>query len=329
MNFLRKDRWRLSLPQRIGIIAVLIGLLATEIIFNASANLTKLNFQNNDLEKITKLENELAELMVNYDLKNYNSSNYAKHFEGLNDSIKPFNPNDLTKQGWEKIGFTPKQAEVIMKYKQILGGKFESKEQIKKCFVISEEVYAVLEPKILLPNKSKSDEKLVKSQLSKKINYSRFNPNNLSVKDWVKLGFSQRQAEAILKYKSILGGEFKSKAQIKKCFVISEEKYLEMEPFIELPDEKEKDTFQKIVEDKIVVQTEQPVKKVELSENLQANDLNLEGWMKLGFTQKQAQTILNFKKSVGGKFKDAKTFKKCYAVSDEKFNELEPYLIFN
>ena len=58
------------------------------------------------------------------------------------------------------------------------------------------------------------------------------------------------------------------------------------------------------------------------------NNLNVEDWVKLGFTEKQANTILNFKRSLGGKFKDANTLKKSYAISEEKFKELEPHLIF-
>ena len=36
--------------------------------------------------------------------------------------------------------------------------------------------------------------------------------------------------------------------------------------------------------------------------------------MKRGFTEKQANTILNFKRSLGGSFKDAKTLKRCYEI---------------
>lgn len=331
MKFLKKDNWRLSLPQRVGVIVLLIGLVATEITFNISSNLSKLNFKENDLNKVIKLEEELSALIVNYELKNYSPNNYAAKFVALNDSIKPFNPNDLTKQGWEKIGFSPKQAEVIMKYKQILGGKFLSKEQVKKCYVISEEIYEILEPKILLPHKSKVDVKLGKSQLAKKVNYVRFNPNDYTIDDWVKIGFTSRQAESILKYKSILGGEFKSKAQLKKCYVISEEKFLVMESFMDLPEKNEPSFLKKELENKntIPVESTQPPKKIELTEKFNPNDLDLESWMKLGFSERQSQTILNFKKALGGKFKDAKTLKKCYAISEEKFLEIEPYLIFD
>ncbi|MFV0164296.1 helix-hairpin-helix domain-containing protein [Empedobacter falsenii] len=239
---------------------------------------------------------------------------------------KNFNPNDLPQQGWEKLGFSPKQAETIMKYKQIIGGKFTSKEQIRKCFVIDDEKYAEMKAYILLPEKSKEDEKLSSKQIGKNIQYIKFNPNNYSEKDWQKLGFSSKQAISILKYKTILGGQFKTKEQIKKCYIISDVKYQEMEPYIDLPTNVEYKAELPKVESKIV---ENKVEKIELTEKFNPNNLNHEDWIKLGFTEQQVNTILKFKRSLGGKFKDAKTLKKCYAISEEKFNEIEPYLIFD
>lgn len=239
---------------------------------------------------------------------------------------KNFNPNDLPQQGWEKLGFSPKQAETIMKYKQIIGGKFTSKEQIRKCFVIDDEKYAEMKAYILLPEKSKEDEKLSSKQIGKNIQYIKFNPNNYSEKDWQKLGFSSKQAISILKYKTILGGQFKTKEQIKKCYIISDEKYQEMEPYIDLPNNVEYKAELPKVESKIV---ENKVEKIELIEKFNPNNLNHEDWIRLGFTEQQVNTILKFKRSLGGKFKDAKTLKKCYAISEEKFNEIEPYLIFD
>lgn len=228
-----------------------------------------------------------------------------------------FNPNDLPQQGWERIGFTPKQAEVIMKYKQIVGGKFTSKEQIKKCFVVSDDKYAEMSRYILLPEHSKDEQKQEKRQLSKSsINYVKFNPNNYTENDWKNIGFSSKQAESILKYKKILGGQFKSKEQLKKCYMISDEKYNEMQAYIDLPE-----SVEYKVEEKSIAQ-------VDIKGKFNPNNLNVEDWVKLGFTEKQANTILNFKRSLGGKFKDANTLKKSYAISEEKFKELEPHLIF-
>lgn len=328
MNFLKKDNWRLSLPQRISIFLLLIVLVAIELFFNVTTNLKKVALSENDLEKVEKLEKELSDLIVENESNN-SKQNYRSKLK-INDSIKPFNPNDLSREDWQKLGFTDRQAEVILKYKNIVGGKFESKEQIKKCFVISEEIYEILAPKILLPERSKADEKEIKAQLSKKVNYKIFDPNKYSKKDWIKLGFTDRQAESILKYKDIVGGNFKSKEQIKKCYVIAEEKFLEMEPFIDLPDKSEPNSFQKRIEDKGSIPSESKTnQKIEITEKFNPNNLEKEDWMKLGFTEKQAQTILNFKKSLGGKFKDAKTLKKCFAISEEKFQEIESYLVFD
>lgn len=332
MKSLRKDRWHFTFGQRIGIFILLLTLLCFEMVLAFQNKSNELSLQKVDSVYYQKLEKELAELIEVQKTKPFKKSTLSST-KFKQDSLKPFNPNDLPKQGWEKIGFTPKQAEVIMKYKQILGGKFESKEQIKKCYVISDEVYEALEPYILLPDKAKSDYKLEKSQLSKKVTYRKFNPNNYTVDDWVKIGFSPKQAETILKYKNIVGGEFKSKEQIKKCYVISEEKYNEMKNFIDLPEKLEtvytKNTIENIEKRETPSHVKSDVKKVEISQKFNPNELDLEGWIAMGFTEKQAQTILNFKRSLGGKFKDAKTLSRSYVISDEKFKEMEPFLVFD
>lgn len=332
MKSLRKDRWHFTFGQRIGIFILLLTLLCFEMVLAFQNKSNELSLQKVDSVYYQKLEKELAELIEVQKTKPFKKSTLPST-KFKQDSLKPFNPNDLPKQGWEKIGFTPKQAEVIMKYKQILGGKFESKEQIKKCYVISDELYEALEPYILLPDKAKSDYKLEKSQLSKKVTYRKFNPNNYTVDDWVTIGFSPKQAETILKYKNIVGGEFKSKEQIKKCYVISEEKYNEMKNFIDLPEKLEtvytKNTIENIEKRETSSHVKSDVKKVEISQKFNPNELDLEGWIAMGFTEKQAQTILNFKRSLGGKFKDAKTLSRSYVISDEKFKEMEPFLVFD
>lgn len=238
-------------------------------------------------------------------------------------TYKNFNPNDLPQQGWEKLGFSTKQAEIIMKYKQILGGKFTSKEQLKKCFVISDEKYLEMKPYILLPEKTKQDEKFATKQTKTKINYSSFDPNLYTEKDWQKIGFTSKQAETIIKYKKILGGKFTSKDQLRKCYVISDEKYIELEPYITFNTNNEQ-----IEKKSEIKENKNSTIKTDIKNKFNPNNLTKEEWIKLGFTEKQANTILNFKKSLGGEFKNAQTLKRCYAISDDKFKEIEPYLYF-
>src|SRR5690606_19872240 len=246
-------------------------------------------------------------------------------FNSLPKEIRDFNPNQLSESGWQNLGFSPKQVAVILKYKKSLGGQFSSKQELKECFVISTEKFRELKPHILLPefsakNSKRDDDFVSYSKKEKeKINYKKFNPNDYSKEEWMAIGFSEKQSVTILKYKKSLGGQFTTLNQIQKCFVISDGKFAEMKPYImleseEIPKKEEKTT---------------PPSPSSALEKFNPNDLTREQWMELGFTEKQVNTIFNYKKSLGGKFKDADTLKKCYSISEEKFSEIEPYLVFD
>lgn len=55
------------------------------------------------------------------------------------------------------------------------------------------------------------------------------------------------------------------------------------------------------------------------------NKLKIEGWLKLGLNEKQAQVILNYR-SKGGYFKDKEDLKKIYSISDKLYLKLEPFI---
>lgn len=58
-----------------------------------------------------------------------------------------------------------------------------------------------------------------------------FDPNTLDSIGWVSLGFSPKQSGAIIKYRSA-GAAFRKPEDVKKLFVVDDEKYEELEPFI-------------------------------------------------------------------------------------------------
>jgi competence protein ComEA len=55
------------------------------------------------------------------------------------------------------------------------------------------------------------------------------------------------------------------------------------------------------------------------------NDLLSEDWMEMGFSAKQAASIVNFKDKIGG-FQSKYDVAKVYAISDEIFEELKPVI---
>lgn len=57
------------------------------------------------------------------------------------------------------------------------------------------------------------------------------------------------------------------------------------------------------------------------------NHLTVEDWTNYGFTEKQAESIINFKNKIGG-FQDSDDLKKSYVIDEKKFEKLQPLLDF-
>ncbi|MCG2792669.1 MAG: helix-hairpin-helix domain-containing protein [Weeksellaceae bacterium] len=238
--------------------------------------------------------------------------------------LTEFNPNDLDEKQWKNLGFSEKQVKTILKYKQIVGGNFQSKEQFKKCYAVSDEKYQQLKNFILLPetnSEAKKDHFPYKTFEKKRLNLKgKFNPDLYSQKDWENLGFSEKQAAAILKYKNYLGGSFISKEKLKECFIISDEQFLQMSPYLILqaktPENLAK-TFEKRKEKG----------SVKINQFFDPNQLNAAQWQVLGFSEKQANVIVNYRdKNLRGAFKSLDDIQKCFVISEEKFLEMKPWI---
>ncbi|BFO66996.1 hypothetical protein [Chryseobacterium sp. KCF3-3] len=236
-------------------------------------------------------------------------------------NLSDFDPNTLDNEQWQKLGFSEKQTATILKYKDIVGGKFTSKEQLKKCYAISEEKFSELASFILLPEiAEKGDSKRFTTYGKKGIMISgKFNPDQFSANDWLKMGFSERQSEAIIKYRNYLGGSFISKEKFKECFIISSENYSKLEPYLLLPT-KTPENFRNSVKNN-------PVKSKIQYHPFDPNQLGLDEWKALGFSEKQAITIINYRdRNLRGNFKSLDDLQKCFVISAEKFQEMKPYI---
>ncbi|SIQ49946.1 Helix-hairpin-helix motif-containing protein [Chryseobacterium sp. RU37D] len=239
--------------------------------------------------------------------------------------LAEFDPNDLNETQWQNLGFTEKQISTILNYKKVVGGKFISKEQFRKCFAVSADKFDELGSYILLPETNKEAKTDgFKSFEKKSITIpGRFNPDQFSANDWIKMGFSERQAEAILKYKNYLGGSFVSKEKFKECFIINEENYKKLAPYLVLP-EKTPNNYRSFAKNFNTEKT-----KIQYH-SFDPNMLDFDGWKALGFSDKQAQTIINYRdRNLNGNFKSLEDIQKCFVISTEKFEELKPYIKFN
>ena len=65
----------------------------------------------------------------------------------------------------------------------------------------------------------------------------KFNPNTLSDSGYAALGFSEKEIKTLRNYQAA-GASFEIKRDFAKLFFVDEDEYIELEPFIELPESK-------------------------------------------------------------------------------------------
>ncbi len=85
-----------------------------------------------------------------------------------------------------------------------------------------------------------------------------FNPNQLDEKGWEKLGFTRKQVRSILKYIDA-GGHFYKPEDLLKLYVIDQQKYEQLQPFIILPERKQSKKHKKNCYRIVLIQSSAPV----------------------------------------------------------------------
>lgn len=71
-------------------------------------------------------------------------------------------------------------------------------------------------------------------QAHRKVESFRFDPNTAGQEDLMRLGFSEKQAAAIVNYRA-KGGRFRRKEDFAKSFVVADSVYKRLEPYISIP----------------------------------------------------------------------------------------------
>ena len=75
---------------------------------------------------------------------------------------------------------------------------------------------------------------VAKAAVPRRVESFRFNPNTVSMEDLQRLGFSQKQAQAIDNYRQ-KGGRFRRPADFAKSYVVADSVYARLEKYIDIP----------------------------------------------------------------------------------------------
>lgn len=141
-----------------------------------------------------------------------------------------------------------------------------------------------------------------------KIELSKFDPNNISTEQGLKLGFSENHINSWKKYLS-KGGGFKTKDDLKKLFFINDSIYRVLEPFIEI------EKTSNVTKD-----------KEESLFYFNPNNLPNDYWLQLGFKDWQIRIIKNYEYK-GGRFRKDDDLKNMYGVDSLLYHKLRSFIV--
>jgi competence protein ComEA len=150
-----------------------------------------------------------------------------------------------------------------------------------------------------------------------------FNPNTTSKENYKKLGFTDKQINTINNYLQ-KGGKFYIKDDFRKIYGIRQQQYQILKPYILLPDDSKSD-YSSL--DKNEAKSDEGKNEIK-GFNFDPNTATDEDFKNLGLSDANIKTIRNYQSKIG-KFKSKDDFKKIYGISEEKLDQLEPYIFIN
>lgn len=134
-----------------------------------------------------------------------------------------------------------------------------------------------------------------------------FNPNGLPEADWIRLGLSPAQAKSVKNFES-KGGFFKTKEDVKKLYVISPEKYQELEPYIVIPASKDSTSGK----EKKMLQVIYELNTVDTAQLVKVN----------GIGPVFAARIVAYRLRLGG-FHHKEQLKEVFGFDDAKYSQVQ------
>lgn len=285
--------------QRGIVILLLILLLVASANFIIPFVITNKSFDSNDFEaKVKAFYKQQKYLSDSIENSKTIQTEYSK-------TLNPFefDPNNLSVNNWKKLGLTDQQVSVIKNY-EAKGGQFKQPEDLAKMYSISEEEYKILKPFISIVRKDKDTKTSINSTF---LNPTFFNPNTATAEDFEEMNFPQNLANAILKYRS-KGGTFKIKKDLLKIYVLSEDDYTKLEPYINLPE---------IVEPKAEIEI---LLSIELNT---ADTLDLQQIRGIG--PSFARRIIKYRSMLGG-YHSAEQLMEVYGMDSLKYNNIVKHI---
>jgi competence ComEA-like helix-hairpin-helix protein len=151
-----------------------------------------------------------------------------------------------------------------------------------------------------------------------------FDPNTVEFFDLCRMGFTRNQALSIIKYRE-RGKVFEIPEDFASCYAVSESTFNALRPYIRIGEEYALKPFSQSTKPTPSPKT----RTAPLAERFEfmPDTASVATFMRLGFSETQAKTIIKYRTSCGG-FYSIEQFEKCYVVSSEIAEQLRPYAVY-
>lgn len=159
-----------------------------------------------------------------------------------------------------------------------------------------------------------------------------FDPNTVTTEELLKLGFTEKQAGNLSRYREN-GGHFREPDDLRKLYGMRTMQYKILKPYISIAGataangNKKSDNKKRENKDFHDSKTADTPSKTAAKEYFEfdPNTITEDEMQRLGFSEKQTQSFINWR-TKGKKFYVAKDFASAYCVDEKRYKELEPYI---
>ena len=209
----------------------------------------------------------------------------------------PFNPNTLDELGFKRLGLRDKVIRTILNYRS-KGGKFYSKESLKRIYGLHDDEYSQLASYINIPSSFENKFE------SKKHETVIIELNTADTSQLISLrGIGSKLAQKIIQYRAQLGG-FATLSQLKEVYGISEETYQMITPSLTI--------------------NRKLIRTLNLNEATYY-ELNAHPYLH----GELAQALVNFRKAQNYKIDNLNQIQEIALINEEIFRKIVPYLRIN
>ncbi|MBR5484131.1 MAG: helix-hairpin-helix domain-containing protein [Alistipes sp.] len=240
--------------------------------------------------------------------------------------LQPFNPNEFEYEELRAAGLPTKVAAGIVRWRRY-GKVYRIKEDVALVSGVTDSMYAALKPYIVIADslapkvkyvdkaeqewggKVKRDIPLKSAQSAgPSVELVQFKIDTASVAYLASIGFSVKQAEAVVKYRDAIGG-ITSEQELRACYVVSEEMADRLMPYVIFSEQK--------IESK--TDAKESEKKADVTALVEINSADMVALVSVdGIGEKSAAEIIKYRELLGG-YHSVEQLAELNCVTEENF----------